>query len=222
MRVGIFDSGKGGLAALMRFKAILPSVDTVFFADEENAPYGNKTERELKALVRCDIERLLSLGAERILIACCTASTVYPFLPEKYRRASVPIIDPVARAAAISSRAGRIGVISTEATKRSGAFDRSILRLCPGAFVRSEAVPELVTLAERGFSDENMSEYASSVIKDIQSRFRGSDIDTLILGCTHFSYFKKSLEGALGVRVIDSAEIGAKELIADIVRRKRK
>lgn len=91
--VGIFDSGMGGEFALREFVSLCPNERAELFADRENAPYGTKSEPELIRLVKRDIDILRSRGAERILMACCTASTVYPLLPSEYQRAVIPIID---------------------------------------------------------------------------------------------------------------------------------
>jgi glutamate racemase len=146
--VGIFDSGLGGVMSLFEFRAICPSVPAVFFADKENAPYGNKGEREIAELVSDDIKTLMDMGASRVLMACCTASTVHHLLPSEFRDYSIPIIEPVAREAVEICRGGRIGVISTEATKRSGAFVKAIKEKEASAEVISLAAPRLVSLAE--------------------------------------------------------------------------
>ncbi|MBR2651127.1 MAG: aspartate/glutamate racemase family protein [Clostridia bacterium] len=213
MRVGIFDSGVGGLASLEYFRTMMPTVDTVFYADSENAPYGTKSEEELISLVTADIGLLLSLGAERVLMACCTASSVYDRLDEKYRAVAVPIILPTAIGACELSQTGRIGVLSTEATRRSGAFVRAIKRIRPDAEVISASAGELVALAEAGACDGNLGARGYRILRDALSPFVGSNIDTLILGCTHFGRFGESVERILGVRTVDSAREGARALL---------
>jgi glutamate racemase len=211
--VGIFDSGKGGEAALSSFRKMRPTCDVAFLADTDNAPYGNKSEDELISLVCNDIERLVVLGASVVLMACCTASTVFCRLPEKFRRISIPIIDPSAKMACRVSKNGRIGVLSTERTMKSGCFAREIKRLRQGSEVISVAAPELVTLAERRAFEKDLSADEEKLIDNALSSLIGTGIDTVVLGCTHFSYFEEYIGRKLGVRTVNCAVIGATELL---------
>lgn len=210
--IGVFDSGRGGLYALGELRRLKPMADIIFFADEANAPYGTKSEGELLALVSADIEKLTAAGAQRVLIACCTASTVYEKLPERLRAVSVPIIEPAAERAVKISRNGRIVVLSTEATKRSLAFDRALKSLMPGADVLSVAAPMLVTLAERGACDGALTIKDEKLIEKIISPIKDFGADTLILGCTHFAYFEREMENILGIPTVNSALVGAEEM----------
>ena len=210
--VGIFDSGMGGVAALNFFKKLAPDTDVVFFADKENAPYGTKSESELIPLVINDIDKLRKFGAEKILIACCTASAVYEQLGKEHKCGVIPIIDPVARVACAVSRTGRIGIISTEATMRSGGFVKAIKRELPSANTVSASSRILVTLAERGAKDENLTSSERSVIAKELLPLLSAEVDTVVLGCTHFSYFRETVEDILGIPAVDSAEIGAEVL----------
>ena len=97
--IGIFDSGVGGLTALAELRRLLPNADMIYLADRENAPYGNKSEEQILAAAEGCIKRLTEAGADKILIACCTASTLHHRLSESARRISTPIILPAARAA---------------------------------------------------------------------------------------------------------------------------
>lgn len=211
--IGVFDSGAGGLFALAELRRLLPTADIVFLADEKNAPYGTKSVTELKGLVSADIKALASEGCERILMACCTASTVWELLSERERAISVPIIEPTADAALRISKNKRIGILSTEATKRSGAFVTEILRREPSAVLTCFSAGELVGLAEGGEADGALSEHGLSTVKKSVSGFVGSGIDTLILGCTHFAYFENTIKDILRVGVVNSARVGAHEML---------
>ena len=213
--IGVFDSGVGGRFALAELRRLRDKIDTVFYADEKNAPYGSKTERELISLLAGGIERLLCAGAEKILIACCTASTVWGALPEEYRELSVPIIEPTAARAAELTRGGRIGVLSTEATRRSGAFCRSLLQRGMPEPVCVSA-PELVTLAQGGANDESLTREQKEIIYRAVSPLAECGIDTVILGCTHFAYFERQICGILGCPAVNSARAGAEYIAADI------
>lgn len=210
--VGIFDSGAGGEETLSEFRKMRPDADVCFFADRENAPYGTKSRAELDYLVERGLGKIKDFGASRILIACCTASTVFDGLPSELRKISIPIIDKTAQAAILLSQGKRIGVISTEATYNSGAFVKALRGLCGCAYVLPAYSGELVSLAEAGYSDENLGSEHLDAIRRALVPLAGRDLDTVILGCTHFSRFEKTVEKILGVRTVNSARVGAMAL----------
>ncbi len=207
--IGVFDSGAGGLFALAELRRLCPHTNTVYLADKENAPYGNKDRDTLVELVSKDIERLVLFGCDTVLMACCTASSVYEFLPCEYRAVSVPIIEPTAKEAVLTSRNKRIGIISTEATEKSGAFVESIKKHEPSAVVVTAHAPELVSLAESGERDGKLSKGGFKTLEKSVSKFLDTGIDSLILGCTHFAYFENKIKEILRVSVINSARVGA-------------
>ena len=210
--VGIFDSGAGGEEALRELRIISPMADVCFFADRANAPYGTKSADELVSLTESGLYRLLAAGADPILIACCTASTIFDRLPEELRRISIPIIDRTAEAAVLATENRKIGVISTEATYRSRAFCEAIGRLCPSAVVTSAFSGELVALAERIRGGRAPAREDMAIIEQALEPLSGKGIDTVILGCTHFSRFEKTIEKILGARSVNSARVGAMAL----------
>lgn len=204
--IGIFDSGRGGIASAKHLRKMFPYVDIAYLADRKNSPYGTKQRGELIDLASEDIRRLLELGAEKILIACCTASTVYSALPEKYRSICVPIISPAAKAAATLTKNGRIAVIATEATVRSGAFPYEIKRLKSGIEVCQIACQRLVAVIESRGNSDALEEEITVICKSV----RALAADTLILGCTHFSHVRDIFGRQLKkMNVIDSAQTGA-------------
>ena len=220
--IGVFDSGEGGINALREIKKRAPWIDACFFADRKNAPYGTKTESELIALVSRDIEKLISAGADKVLMACCTASTVYPLLDENLRRVAVPIIAPTAKAAALATRNGRVGVIATEATVKSGAFSTSLSAHDSLKYVYEFPTQKLVSIVEAGISDRRANEADRREIRHILLPIRAAKVDTLILGCTHFCRLKQIIAATLpGVRVISSSLEGALEILKDSPRRGR-
>jgi len=213
--IGIFDSGVGGLTALNRLRELAPMADICFLADRENAPYGTKDEKALLRLVRRDIERLREAGvSDGILIACCTASTVYDLLPREEREICVPIIKPTAKRAVKLSECGRIGVISTYATYKSAAFVNAISEYDSDAFVISAPSKRLVALAEEGACDGEITPTQEKIIKEELLPFLNTDIDILILGCTHFTHIAGCIEKILGVKTLSASLVGA-EVMAD-------
>ncbi len=210
---GIFDSGLGGLNALSELRKVLPSTDICFFADRHNAPYGTKSERELISLVKRDIALLRSKGADRILMACCTASTVYEKLPKEFKRAAVPIILPTAREAARVTKNGRIGVIGTERTVASHTFKKELLKEASVSYVSEIPTQKLVSLTENGCCDGNLKDSERTLLLRLLKPFKDDNIDTLILGCTHFQKLEREILGIMpGVRTVSSAREGAKEI----------
>lgn len=215
--IGVFDSGAGGLTAVAELRRLAPSLDICFLQDRKNSPYGTKSQRELIRLVKKDINRLALAGAETILMACCTASTVYSALPSAMRDISHPIIDPTVKEAARVTIGGRIGVIATEATVRSGAFTEKLLAYPSVKEVVEIPTQRLVSLVDGGITDQNITREARDEILGLLTPLRDRKIDTLILGCTHFPHLRLTIGGMLpGVRLVSSSKEGAKEIIKNI------
>ncbi len=211
--IGVFDSGVGGLTVLGELRALMPSEDICFLADTKNAPYGTKTKKELIHLVKNDISRLQSLGANRILMACCTASTVYDALSPEEQMLCTPIIEPTAKQAAKVTKSGRIGVLATARTVESHRFSSAIHALIPDANVIEIPAGDLVTLAEKGECDGYASSTARHKIQKIIEPFRHYNIDTLILGCTHFPLFYNTISDTLDdVTLVSCSREGAHAL----------
>ena len=214
--IGVFDSGAGGLTAIAEMRKINPTVDICFFADYANAPYGTKSERDLIRLVKNDISSLRAFGAERILMACCTASTVHRYLPENIRTFTLPIITPAVKEAARVTKCGKIGVIATMATVRSKSFSKGLFCHDNVKEVTELATQELVSLVEGGASDRHIREHDRSRLYSILKPLKKRGIDTLILGCTHFSHLEREIGSYLcGVRVVNASREGAKEIMKD-------
>ena len=207
--IGVFDSGVGGLASVSYIKEALPDIDLAYIADTENSPFGTKSHGEIVKITEYNIERLRQMGAERVLIACCTASTAHPYISEGAAKISIPIIEPTARRAAFAAEGGKIGVIATERTVKSSAFPTAIKRYCPIAEVCQYPAQELVEYIENREASavhEFISKTAEKITKD--------GCTTLILGCTHFSHARVVFSRHLPtVNVIDSAHAGALEVI---------
>ena len=217
--IGIFDSGVGGKISLYEIRRLLPRADIVYLADRKNAPYGTKSPSEILRLVSEDIRRLRERGAEKILIACCTASTVWERLSESEREISLPIIRPAALTAARVS-GGAVTVIATEATVKSGAFKAEIKRLSPTLTVTEIAAQELVSLVEGGAADGRLTPRDIKIITATAERIKETKADTLVLGCTHFSHLEKTLEALTGAKTVSPAKEGAMALAREPAARK--
>ena len=214
--LGLFDSGMGGLNTVRYLKLSGDDCNLIYLIDRNNAPYGIKSEKELVEITKNNIKTLTGMGAKRVLIACCTASTVHSLLPREERLASIPIIDAVAKEAKRRSSGGRIGVIATERTISSHAFRDAL----EGYFVKELSLSRLVTLIDGGLSDHTATENDVKALEDMLSPILSENIDTLILGCTHFPALiltiGKILEKYSETEIVDSARVGA-----DILKQQR-
>ena len=213
--IGVFDSGVGGLSAIKELKRLSPSVDICFLADKEHAPYGTKTEDELTELVYSDIKRLMISGADTVLMACCSASTVFQNLPISMREIAYPIIHPAAKRAAEVTTDGRIGVIATERTVASHAFSRELSEMNGVKDVIELSAQPLVSIIESGVTDARMTRRVRDEIYEIIKPIKKEGIDTLILGCTHFPHVLRTVSGMLpGVRLISPSREGALQILS--------
>ena len=211
--IGVFDSGEGGLCTVEKIKELSPKTDICFLADRENAPYGTKTRGEIISLTKKNIKRLREEGASKVLIACCTASSVFPALTDEEKKISVPVIDATARLALEKSKTKKIGVIATRATVSSGAFEKAIKTIDNSAEVRTESAQELVTLIEDGVCDGKLKKRDIEQIKTILLRIKDYPFDVLILGCTHFPRLENTISDILERETASSALAGAYEIL---------
>lgn len=213
--IGVFDSGVGGLTALSELRRLSPSADICYFADRKNAPYGTKDRGELTRLVSRDIDILRREGADRILIACCTASAAFADMNDIKKEQIYEIITPTVKEAVSVSRSGRIGYISTAYTKNSFEFENRIRAENAGCEVYGVSASELVGIAERGERDGELRDESIAILERILDPLLRQRVDTVILGCTHFTYFEKTVGAILGAQTVSSARAGARSLLSD-------
>ena len=211
--IGVFDSGDGGLCTVEKIRELAPRADICFLADRENAPYGTKTSSEIIKLTKRNIRILKDAGAQKILIACCSASSIYPSLTKAEKEIAVPIIDATVRRATEKTKSGKIGVIATTLTARSSVFEKKIKEILPYAEVFTEPMQELVALVESGVSDSNLKGRSREKLQKLLSKIKKYPIDTLILGCTHFPRLEKTISEIVGTDTVSSALEGAKEIL---------
>ncbi len=208
--IGIFDSGMGGLNTLFALRKVQPYADIILYRDTKNAPFGNKSRRELIGIVTDGIGHLLNNGADKVLLGCCTASTVYELLPYELKRRTVPIITPVAKKALQVSKNKKIALLATLRTVRSGAFLREAKAIEAGVSLLSIPSGELVTYIEGGASDACVSRELWLLLKGYTKKIEDFGADTLILGCTHFPSLYSTFKCLLPkVNIVSSAKAGA-------------
>ena len=189
----------------------LPNVSVLYLGDTARLPYGTKSQSTVERYSEQVANRLLEEGCETLVIACNTASAMaLQTLRGKCKQRVFGVIDPGARLAARVSR-GAVGVIATESTVRSGAYERAICALRPELRVTSQACPLLVPLVEEGWSEDPITE---QVARRYLEPLLAQGIDTLVLGCTHYPLLAPLIERVVGpeVTLVDSARTLAHEL----------
>jgi glutamate racemase len=212
--IGIFDSGVGGLTVLKEIMAKLPRENMIYLGDTARVPYGIRSAETVTRYSFENTNFLLSQEIKLLVIACNTASAIsLDEVKKEYPLPVIGVLEPGARAAVEATRTRKVGVIGTEATIGSGAYGKAIRRLAPDVEVRSLACPLFVSLAEEGWTDNDV---AALVAEKYLSSLRDSGIDTLVLGCTHYPLLKSVITKAVGdsIRLIDSATETAKEVAA--------
>ncbi len=214
--IGIFDSGIGGLTVLKELVRAMPQEDTLYLGDTARVPYGTKSP---ETVTRYSLEIASFLAKKDIkllVVACNTASAVsLETLQERFPIPIVGVIEPGARRAAAMTRNGKVGVIGTEATIKSSAYTRAIKKVNPAIEVITQPCPLFVPLAEEGWT---ANEVARLTVKSYLEGLKGSGVDTLVLGCTHYPLLKEIIAETMGdtVRLVDSAEETART-VADIL-----
>ncbi len=203
--IGIFDSGIGGLTVVKAIMEQLPEYDIAYFGDTARTPYGSKSADTVAGYAAENTEFLLSKGARVIVVACNSASSVaMERLHKAYDGPIFEVITPAVEMAVAASAKHRIGVIGTRATVNSGIYTREILKCTPAAKVYSEACPLLVPLVEEGWLKKPETRM---IVKKYLLPLKVRQVDTLILGCTHYPLLKTIIQAKIGkrVKIIDSS-----------------
>ena len=209
--IGVFDSGVGGLTVFQALERALPHESLVYLGDTARVPYGTKSA---ETVVRYTLEAarfMLRQQVKMVVVACNTASSVaLEAMTRETRLPVLGVIAPGSRRALERSQTQRIGVIGTRATIASGAYKRAIQALAPEAEVLSQACPLFVPLAEEGWTE---GEITRRIAEKYLEPFRRADVDTLVLGCTHYPLLRDVIAQVMGAEVdlVDSAEAVAEE-----------
>ena len=208
--IGIIDSGLGGLTAYKELHARLPDGDFVYFGDTGRVPYGSRSRELLIRYARQDIRFLLDRGADVILAACGTVSSVVlDVIRDEFSTPLFGVVDASVRAALAATKNEKIGVIGTGATISSGAFEKKLTAADPRVVVTAAACPLFVPLVENGYIGRDCA-VTRAVAADYLAPFSGAGIDTLILGCTHFPIIADIISDLLpGVTLINSGAAAA-------------
>jgi len=214
--IGIFDSGIGGLTVLKEIIAKLPDENIIYLGDTARVPYGIRSPETVTRYSFENTRFLLSQEIKMLVVACNTASAIsLEAVKKEFPLPVIGVLEPGARAAVAATRTGRVGVIGTEATIESKAYEKAIKKLAPDVVVHSLACPLFVQLAEEGWTENDV---ARLVAEKYLAPLRGLGIDTLVLGCTHYPLLKPVISGVMGegIMLIDSATETAGE-VADVL-----
>ncbi|MBN2487254.1 MAG: glutamate racemase [Bacteroidales bacterium] len=212
--IGIFDSGVGGLTVANAIRQMMPNENMVYFGDTAHLPYGDKSPETIRYYAAGITKFLLSLECKVIVIACNTASANAFQTVVELAGGKVPVlnvVDPVVDFVIHSGNYKHIGVIGTKSTINSDTYALKIHREKPGIMVSSLATPLFVPMIEEGFIFDDIS---NAIIRTYLSRHELSDIDGLILGCTHYPIIKNQINKFFNfnVDIIDSAKVVAMAL----------
>ena len=204
LRIGLFDSGVGGLTVLKQIYNQMPQESVIYFGDTDRLPYGTKTPVEILQYVREIINWMLDQGVKMIIMACNTSSALaLEKVQDEYDIPILGLILPGARAAVKKGK--RIGVISTQATADSNAYRRAIQEINANAQVWQVGCPEFVMLVEQNQIDSTQARKIA--IKYLQPLI-DARIDTLVYGCTHYRHLERVFKTILpeSIKIIDPAE----------------
>lgn len=212
--IGVFDSGVGGLTVLRALHECLPGESTIYLGDLARCPYGVRPAHQVRDFAVEVADLLVAEGIKLLVIACNTATAAaFHELRQRYSIPVIGVIAPGAREAVRRSESGRIGVLATDATAASHAYRDAILSEHPGAVIIERSASWLVPVVERGTLARVT---ASSRLAPVLAEMREFEIDTLILGCTHFPLVRDLFDAEVGrhVTIVDSAETTAREVTA--------
>ena len=212
--IGMFDSGVGGLTVARAVIDLLPHEDLIYFGDSARCPYGPRLAEEVRRFAFEIMDSLVSEDVKLLIIACNSAASAA--LEEARTRYDLPIIsviEPGARAAVAVTRNRRIGLIGTEATVRSGAYDRAIAATRANVTLVSKACPRFVEFVEKG---DTTSDELVKVTEEYLQALKEQEVDTLLLACTHYPLLTGVIQYVMGedVLLISSAEVTANEVFA--------
>jgi glutamate racemase len=199
--VGVFDSGVGGLTVLHELLVSLPAEDYLYLGDTARFPYGDRTQAELQEYSVEIAEHLLAAGAKLLVIACNSASAAALDAVERHVRASscdvdvIGVLRPAAQVAVVASHTGRIGLLATSATVASGAYERAVAAADPHVHLESVPCPDLAPIIQGGFP---FDEAVVETVRGYCVPLRDAQVDTVILGSTHYPLCAAILQRMLG------------------------
>lgn len=210
--IGVFDSGVGGLTVVKELNRLLPNEKIIYFGDTGRVPYGNKSKETIIHYSLQVAYFLMKKKIKMLVVACNTASSVsLPTLKRHFHIPIIGVIEPGAKSAIETTGNNKIGVIGTLGTVRSNAYKKALKKIKGNVNVFQDPCPLFVHLAEDGWNKNKIAQMVSDeYLKSINTK----NIDTLILGCTHYPLLKDVIQKSVGrkVQLIDSGRETAKEV----------
>jgi glutamate racemase len=215
--VGLFDSGVGGLSVWREVIRQLPYADLIYVADQAHCPYGARSLREIRALARGITAFHVEQGADAVVLACNTASAAA--LRDLRARFALPIVgmEPAVKPAVAQTKTGHVGVIATEVTFQGTLFASLLERFAQDVTVHTQACPGLVECVEAGALDDRGT---VDLLGRLLRPLLDADVDTLVLGCTHYPFLRRAIARVVGpsVTIIDPAPAVARQTARVLAR----
>lgn len=218
--VGVFDSGVGGLTVMREIVRQIPEEDIVYFGDTARVPYGSKSRKTIIRFSEQIIRFLMTKEVKAIVIACNTASALaLDTVREEFDIPILGVVVPGARAAVEATKRRKIGVVGTDATVNSGMYTKIIQGMDPGIQVIEKACPLFVPLVEEGFKEHIVTQ---EIIEYYLQSMKDSDIDAMILGCTHYPLLRSKIRAYMGdgIQIVNPAYETAMDLKKLLAERK--
>ncbi len=210
-KVGVFDSGVGGLSVLRALHQALPTAELVYVADSAHAPYGERSDAYVADRTERIAEHLLAEGAQMLVVACNTATAVaVARVRERWPHIPVVGVEPGLKPAVKASRTGRVAVMATPMTLRSEKFRQLLATHGAGAEVLLQPCPGLAAMIEQGAPDDAA---LRALLHTCCQPLKDAGVDTVVLGCTHYPFVREQIQDALGphVQLIDTADAVARQ-----------
>ena len=211
--IAIFDSGLGGLTVARAVASLLTRENIIYFGDTARVPYGTKSERTIRRYAVEDVNFLLRFEPKLVVVACNTVSAIaMDHLRGTFRVPLIGVVEPGACAAVRAAGRGKVGIIGTEATIASGAYQRAVRNLDGGIEILALPTPLLAPIVEEGREWDDP--VVTAALRGYLAPFRDAWVDALVLGCTHYPVLKEAVRREMGdeVTVVDSAEETAAEV----------
>jgi glutamate racemase len=210
--LGVFDSGVGGLTVVKALRKILPKESIVYLGDTARVPYGSKSPDTIRQFAIEDTQFLLTKGVKAVVVACNTATAhALPLLEATFRVPVIGVLEPGVEATLADEECSRVGIIGTEGTIRSHAYQHMLALRRPDVRIHAISTPLLVPFVEAGWLKHAALKL---VLEEYLKPLLSKGIDTLVLGCTHYPLLIPALKKVLGktVRLVDSASTCAEQV----------
>ena len=211
--IGIFDSGLGGLTAVIALRKLLPDENIIYFGDTARMPYGTKSVPALRKIAGQDLELVAKRGVKAIIAACGTVSSTAPDILAGFRIPVFNVVDSPVKKIAGTHNDAAIGIIATEASIRSGFFASRLSAVCPGRKIIALPCQDFVHLIESGHMDSSDSAVRKYVRESLMP-LRKAGVSSLLLGCTHFGFLSEAIREYMGenVELISASECAAESV----------